>query len=116
MFDKSLVGPIGTIVKVNTLQEYGVDKFFVLENDNVDTSQQNVVFIARGECGRHAETIASTLTFLGFRHDASSTLLGKLTLLLLFCLRFPLQAKSNEYEAKAIRRMSFMSFGSHDVR
>ncbi|KAG6295428.1 hypothetical protein E4U09_002171 [Claviceps aff. purpurea] len=61
VFDKSLVGPIGTIVKVNTLQEYGVDKFFVLENDNVDTSQQNVVFIARGECGRHAETIASQI-------------------------------------------------------
>ncbi|KAG5919275.1 hypothetical protein E4U42_006568 [Claviceps africana] len=61
VFDKSLVGPIGTIVKVNTLQEYGVDKFFVLENDNVDTSQQNVVFIARGECGRHAETIANQI-------------------------------------------------------
>ncbi|KAG6013997.1 hypothetical protein E4U54_005999, partial [Claviceps lovelessii] len=61
VFDKSLVGPIGTIVKVNTLQEYGVDKFFVLENDNVDTSQHNVVFIARGECGRHAETIANQI-------------------------------------------------------
>jgi lysine-specific histone demethylase 1 len=59
VFDKSLVGPVGTIVKVNTLQEYGVDKFFILENDNVDTSQHNVVFIARGECGRHAEKIAS---------------------------------------------------------
>ncbi|KAG5942620.1 hypothetical protein E4U53_007213 [Claviceps sorghi] len=61
VFDKSLVGPIGTIVKVNTLQEYGVDKFFVLENDNVDTSQHNIVFIARGECGRHAETIANQI-------------------------------------------------------
>ncbi|KAG6009534.1 hypothetical protein E4U21_002170 [Claviceps maximensis] len=61
VFDKSLVGPIGTIVKVNTLQEYGVDKFFVLENNNVDTSQHNVVFIARGECGRHAETIANQI-------------------------------------------------------
>ncbi|QPH01706.1 hypothetical protein C2857_005909 [Epichloe festucae Fl1] len=61
VFDKSLVGPIGTIVKVNTLQECGVDKFFVLENDNVDTSQHNIVFIARGECGRHAETIANQI-------------------------------------------------------
>ena len=59
MFDRSLVGPIGTIVKVTTLQEYGVDKFFILENDNVDASQHNVIFVARGECGRHAETIAS---------------------------------------------------------
>jgi hypothetical protein len=58
ILDQSLVGPIGTIVKVATLQEYGVDKFFILENDNADTSQRNVVFISRGECGRHAETIA----------------------------------------------------------
>lgn len=62
MFDRSLVGPIGTVVKVTTLQEYGVDKFFILDNDNVDTSQHNVVFVARGECGRHAETIASMPT------------------------------------------------------
>ncbi|QUC19679.1 uncharacterized protein UV8b_03920 [Ustilaginoidea virens] len=61
VFDKSLVGPVGTIVKVNTLQEYGVDKFFILENDNVDTSQHNVVFIARGECGSHADAIANQL-------------------------------------------------------
>jgi lysine-specific histone demethylase 1 len=58
VFDRSLVGPIGTIVKVATLQEYGVDKFFILENNNVDASQRNVVFVARGECGRHAEAIA----------------------------------------------------------
>ncbi|KAH7329271.1 Sec1-like protein [Stachybotrys elegans] len=61
VLDRSLVGPIGVIVKVTTLQEYGVDKFFILENDNVDTSQRNVVFIARGECGRHAETIAAQI-------------------------------------------------------
>ncbi|KFA51465.1 hypothetical protein S40293_06736 [Stachybotrys chartarum IBT 40293] len=61
VLDRSLVGPIGVIVKVATLQEYGVDKFFILENDNVDTSQRNVVFIARGECGRHADTIAKQI-------------------------------------------------------
>ncbi|KAF4998143.1 hypothetical protein FDECE_11878 [Fusarium decemcellulare] len=61
VLDRSLVGPIGIIVKVAVLQEYGVDKFFILENDNVDTSQRNVVFIARGECGRHAETIAAQI-------------------------------------------------------
>ncbi|PTD10262.1 hypothetical protein HYE67_007412 [Fusarium culmorum] len=61
ILDQSLVGPIGTIVKVATLQEYGVDKFFILENDNADTSQRNVVFISRGECGRHAETIAAQI-------------------------------------------------------
>ncbi|CAI4216210.1 unnamed protein product [Parascedosporium putredinis] len=61
VFDRSLVGPVGVIVKVATLQEYGVDKFFILENQNVDTSQRNVIFIARGECGRHAQTIADQI-------------------------------------------------------
>ncbi|KAF4955486.1 hypothetical protein FGADI_4459 [Fusarium gaditjirri] len=61
VLDQSLVGPIGTIVKVAVLQEYGVDKFFILENDNADTSQRNVVFISRGECGRHSEAIAAQI-------------------------------------------------------
>ncbi|KAL5625358.1 hypothetical protein BROUX41_005418 [Berkeleyomyces rouxiae] len=64
IIDRSLVGPIGTIVKVTTLQEYGVDKFFVLENDNADTSQRNVIFIARGESGRHASRIADQINRL----------------------------------------------------
>lgn len=58
MLERSLAGPIGTVVKVSTLQDYGVDKFFFLENNNADTSQRNVVFMARGECARHAQTIA----------------------------------------------------------
>ncbi len=58
MIEKSLAGPIGLIVKVSTLQDYGVDKFFFLENKNADTSQRNVVFIARGESARHAQSIA----------------------------------------------------------
>lgn len=63
VFDRSLVGPIGVLVKVATLQEYGVDKFFILENNNVDTSQHNIIFIARGECGRHAKAIAGMTAF-----------------------------------------------------
>lgn len=35
-------------MKFSTLQDYGVDKVFFLENDNVDASQRNVVFLARG--------------------------------------------------------------------
>ncbi|XWW97141.1 hypothetical protein V2A60_005122 [Cordyceps javanica] len=61
VFDRSLVGPVGLIVKVATLQEYGVDKFFILENNNVDASQHNVVFIARGECARQADAIAKQI-------------------------------------------------------
>lgn len=61
VIEKSLAGPIGTIAKVSTLQDYGVDKFFFLENNNTDTSQRNVIFIARGECGRHAQSIADQI-------------------------------------------------------
>ncbi|XXG94090.1 Vacuolar protein-sorting-associated protein 33 [Hypoxylon texense] len=58
VIERSLAGPIGVVVKVSTLQDYGVDKFFFLENKNADTSQRNVVFMARGECARHAQSIA----------------------------------------------------------
>lgn len=58
IIEKSLAGPIGNFVKFSALQDYGVDKVFFLENDNADTSQRNVVFIARGESARHALSIA----------------------------------------------------------
>ena len=45
-------------MKFSTLQEYGVDKVFFLENDNVDSSQRNVVFLARGENVLHPQAIA----------------------------------------------------------
>ncbi|KAI0396694.1 Sec1-like protein [Xylariaceae sp. FL0594] len=61
VIERSLAGPIGVIVKVSTLHDYGVDKFFFLENNNTDTSQRNVVFVARGECARHAQTIANQI-------------------------------------------------------
>lgn len=64
VIEKSLAGPIGTVAKVSTLQDYGVDKFFFLENGNTDTSQRNVIFVARGECGRDAQIIAGAY----FRH------------------------------------------------
>ncbi|KAI0817703.1 Sec1-like protein [Xylaria sp. FL0064] len=59
VIERSLASPVGVIVKVSTLHDYGVDKFFFLENDNADTSQRNVIFMARGECARHAQAIAS---------------------------------------------------------
>ncbi|KAL3419013.1 Sec1 family protein [Phlyctema vagabunda] len=59
VLEQSLAGPIGIFVKsFSTLQDYGVDKVFFLENGNADTSQRNVVFIARGECAKHAQSIA----------------------------------------------------------
>ncbi|KAI1774134.1 vacuolar protein sorting 33A-like protein [Hypoxylon cercidicola] len=61
VIERSLAGPIGVVVKVSTLQDYGIDKFFFLENKNADTSQRNVVFMARGECARHAQSIAEQI-------------------------------------------------------
>ncbi|RDL34724.1 Sec1 family protein [Venustampulla echinocandica] len=58
VIEKDLAGPIGIFVKFSTLQDYGVDKVFLLENGNADVSQRNVVFIARGECARQAQSIA----------------------------------------------------------
>ncbi|KAL1868044.1 hypothetical protein VTK73DRAFT_3869 [Phialemonium thermophilum] len=61
VIEKSLAGPVGLLVKASTLRDYGVENFFFLENKNVDTSQRNVVFIARGECAQHAHTIAGQM-------------------------------------------------------
>lgn len=72
MIEKSLAGPIGVFVKFSTLQEYGVDKVFFLENDNVDTSQRNIIFLARGEKATQPMAIAGTsaggIMFTSLRH------------------------------------------------
>ena len=58
MIEKTLAGPIGLFLKFSTLQDYGVDKVFFLENDNVDVSQKNVIFLARGENASQAIAVA----------------------------------------------------------
>ncbi|KAK6440400.1 Vacuolar protein-sorting-associated protein 33 [Oleoguttula sp. CCFEE 5521] len=58
VIEKSLAGTIGLFVKFSTLQEYGVDKVFFLENHNVDSSQRNVVFLVRGENAKKVRTVA----------------------------------------------------------
>ena len=58
MIEKSLAGPLGVFVKFSTLQEHGVDKVFFLENDNADSSQKNIVFLARGEKAEQPIAIA----------------------------------------------------------
>ena len=59
VIEKSLAGTIGLFVKFSTLQEYGVDKVFFLENHNVDASQRNVVFLVRGENAKKARTVGA---------------------------------------------------------
>ncbi|MCJ1354692.1 MAG: hypothetical protein MMC33_004681 [Icmadophila ericetorum] len=61
VIEKGLAGPVGLFVKFSTLQEYGVDKVFFLENDNVDSSQKNVVFLARGENAARAISISEQI-------------------------------------------------------
>ncbi|GAB1310340.1 Vacuolar protein-sorting-associated protein 33 [Madurella fahalii] len=64
VIEKELAGPLGVVVKASTLRDYGVDNFFFLENKNTDTSQRNVVFIARGESAHNAHAIADQITRL----------------------------------------------------
>lgn len=64
VIEKSLAGPLGLYVKFSTLQEYGVDRVFFLENDNVDTSQRNIVFLARGEKASEVLALSGGCHFL----------------------------------------------------
>ncbi|KAI4229962.1 MAG: hypothetical protein L6R36_000471 [Xanthoria steineri] len=61
VIEQSLAGPIGLVAKFSTLQDYGVDKVFFLENDNLDTSQKNVVFLASGEKASQCIAIAGQI-------------------------------------------------------
>ncbi|CAK1363262.1 unnamed protein product [Cercospora beticola] len=64
VIEKSLAGTIGLIVKFSTLQEYGVDKPFFLENHNVDSSQRNIVFMVRGENARKIRMVAEQIKLI----------------------------------------------------
>ncbi|KAF2736592.1 Sec1-like protein [Polyplosphaeria fusca] len=61
VFEKALAGPLNLLVKFSTLQEYGVDRAFFLENDNVDSSQRNVVFLVRGEKAQTVLAVANQI-------------------------------------------------------
>ena len=61
VIEKPLAGLVGLFAKFSTLQEYGVDKVFFLENNNVDASQRNVIFLARGEKAQAPIAIAGML-------------------------------------------------------
>lgn len=61
VIEKGLAGTIGLHVKFSTLQEYGVDKLFLLENGNIDSSQRNVVFVVRGEKAKRVTAVAGRL-------------------------------------------------------
>lgn len=66
-----MAGPIGLFVNFSTLQDYGVDKVFFLENGNADSTQRNVVFIARGEVARHTQSIAGMYVLVSLHTSGS---------------------------------------------
>lgn len=58
VISKDLTGSIGIFVGFSTLQEYGVDKVFVLENENTDSSQRNIVYLVHGEKAGLVQAVA----------------------------------------------------------
>ncbi|KAF1969907.1 Sec1-like protein [Bimuria novae-zelandiae CBS 107.79] len=70
VLEKALAGSVNLLVKSSTLQEYGVDKFFFLENDNVNSSQRNVVFLVRGEKAKTVLAVADQIKRL--RRDSQT--------------------------------------------
>ncbi|KAJ5928649.1 hypothetical protein N7466_007605 [Penicillium verhagenii] len=61
VISQELAGPVGLFVKFSVLQEYGVDRVFLLENANIDSSQRNVVFLIRGEKAQHVRIVAEQI-------------------------------------------------------
>lgn len=61
MLEKALAGILNLLVKFSTLQEYGVDRVFYLEQGNVGGGQRNVVFLARSERAEGVMRVAGML-------------------------------------------------------
>lgn len=61
VISQDLAGPVGLFVKFSLLQEYGVDRVFLLENANVDSSQRNVIFLVHAEKTRQVRAVAGML-------------------------------------------------------
>ena len=64
VISQDLAGPVGLFVKFSVLQEYGVDRVFLLQNANVDSSQRNVVFLVRAEKIGQVRMVAGMFVFI----------------------------------------------------
>lgn len=62
VISQDLAGPVGLFVKFSVLQEYGVDRVFLLENANVDSSQRSVVFLVHAEKIPQVKMVAGTFS------------------------------------------------------
>jgi len=58
VFSRDLPGIIGLFVGFSTLKEYGVEKVFVLENGNTDSSQRNIIYVVNGEDPATVQAVA----------------------------------------------------------
>lgn len=67
VFSQGLPAIIGLFVGFSTLKEYGVEKVFVLENGNTDSSQRNIVYIVNGEKASTVKAVAGECKAQGCR-------------------------------------------------
>jgi len=58
VFSRELPGVIGLFVGFSTLKEYGVEKVFVLENGNTDSSQRNIIYVVDAENPATVQAVA----------------------------------------------------------
>lgn len=72
VISKDLAGPVGLFVKFSVLQEYGVDRVFLLENSNVDSSQRNVVFLIHAEKTHQVQKTAGMLNCFSVHSRSAS--------------------------------------------
>ena len=64
VFSRELPALVGLFVGFSTLKEYGVEKVFVLENRNTDSSQRNIVYIVDSENPITVQAVASKCLLL----------------------------------------------------
>lgn len=62
VFGKELPSIISLFVGFSVLRDYGVEKIFVLENGNTDSSQRNIVYIVDGENATTIQAVAGMST------------------------------------------------------
>lgn len=98
VISQDLAGPVGLFVKFSLLQEYGVDRVFLLENANVDSSQRNVIFLVHAEKARHVRTVAGMCLLLSFLHfivdDGTISRLRRLFLLYVISQKIPISKQA----------------------
>nr|KMM70133.1 vacuolar protein sorting-associated protein 33A [Coccidioides posadasii RMSCC 3488] len=61
VISKALAGPVGVFVKFSVLQEYGVDRVFLLEHENVDSSQRNIIFLVNAEKPSYVQFVSAQI-------------------------------------------------------